>query len=394
MGTFRMPSLGADMEAGTLVEWLKQPGDALHPGDIIAVVETQKGAIEVEVFEAGTLSEYLIRPGTTVPVGTPMAVIQGAGEPSTPPAPAAAPTPPPAAPSPPPRPAPPPARPPGTVAASPAARKLAADHALDLSRISGSGPGGAVLYTDVEAALRQTAQAPEAPKPTPTVRPVLDTRAMRTAIGAATSRAKREIPHYYLAHTTDITPTLSWLTQTNADRPPAQRLLPAAVYIKALARALRDLPEFNGFYREGGFLPSEQIHVGVAIALRGGGLVAPAIQRTDELSVDDIMDRLRDLVRRVRAGRFRSSELSQPTITLTSLGDRGVDLVMPIIYPPQVAILGLGTPHERPWVVDGKVEPRTVIDMSMAGDHRVSDGHRGALLLAAWADHLQRPEDL
>ena len=96
----------------------------------------------------------------------------------------------------------------------------------------------------------------------------------------------------------------------------------------------------------------------------------------------------------MRAGRFRGSELSDPTITLTSLGDRGVDLVLPVIYPPQVAIVGLGTPRSLPWVIDGNVEARPVVAASLAGDHRVSDGHRGAMLLAAWAEQMQHPDTL
>ena len=385
MGVFRMPSLGADMEAGTLAEWLKQPGDGLRSGDIIAVVETQKGAIEVEVFETGILDHFLVQPGTTVPVGTPLAEIRGVGVTPSP-VPAA---PPPSAPAPvaPPALAPAPRPPLGKIAASPAARKLAEQHGLDLARIAGSGPDGAVLFVDVETALRQPARP---------ARPAvgIDPAAMRAAIAAATARSKREIPHFYLAHSVDIGTAMDWLQRTNAARPPAQRLLPAALFIKALALALCRLPEFNGFFRNGAFVRADHIHIGVAIALRGGGLVAPAIHDTDTLSVLDVMAKLRDLVTRVRAGRFRSSEISDPTITVTSLGDRGVDVVIPVIYPPQVAMLGIGTPREKPWVVDGKILARPLVEISLAGDHRVSDGHRASLLLTAWVELMQTPEAL
>jgi pyruvate dehydrogenase E2 component (dihydrolipoamide acetyltransferase) len=393
MGIFRMPSLGADMEAGTLVEWLRKPGDGVKPGDIVAVVETQKGAIEIEVFAAGVIGRLLVEPGATVPVGAPLAEISGIDDtPSESPVPRSTGVTPPI---------PAPSRPiartmPGIVAASPAARSLAAEHGLDLASISGSGPDGAVLFMDVEAALKHAPPPPATPSPSPSPRPstVIDRTAMRGAISAAMSRAKREIPHYYVAHSAEIGAALDWLTRTNANRPPAQRLLPAALFIKALAIVLRKLPEFNGFYRNGTFEASARIHVGVAIALRGGGLIAPAIHDTDLLSLDDVMSRLRDLVARVRAGRFRGSELSDPTITLTSLGDRGVDLVLPVIYPPQVAIVGLGTPRSLPWVIDGNVEARPVVAASLAGDHRVSDGHRGAMLLAAWAEQMQHPDTL
>ena len=170
--------------------------------------------------------------------------------------------------------------------------------------------------------------------------------------------------------------------------------MPAVLLLKALARALRKHPGFNGFYEENAFRLSDRIHIGVAIAIRGGGLVAPAIHDTDKLSLDDLMERLRDLVTRVRQGRFRSSEISDPTITLTSLGERGVDTVIPVIYPPQVAILGAGTPRKQPMIADGKVRVRDVITLSLAGDHRASDGHSGALFLVAWANLLQHPEEL
>jgi len=395
MGLFKMPSLGADMEAGTLTEWMIKPGDTVKHGDIVAVVETQKGAIEIEVFEDGTVQSLLIEPGTTVPVGTPMAEIAGVGEPATP---AAAPPPPPPPPLEKPAAAPPPVMPPAAAAApipapaerriSPAARALAAEKGIDLAGIAGSGPDGAVVYVDVEAVLRGA--APAAPKPAAGP----DLGAMRTAIAAAMARSKREIPHYYLEHSIDMTAALDWLTRRNADRPPAERLLAGALLVKAVAVALQRFPEFNGFYEDGASRQSEAIHVGVAIAIRGGGLVAPAIHETDTLSLDEVMAKLRDLTARVRAGRFRGSELSDPTITVSSLGERGVETLYAVIYPPQVAIVGIGKIVERPWLVDGKIEARSVVTATLSADHRVSDGHRGALLLKKIDDLLQQPEAL
>lgn len=387
MAEFRMPSLGSDMESGTLVEWLKKPGEALRAGDIVAVVETQKGAIEIEVFEDGIFERGLVEPGRQVPVGTPIALITGLAErPASAPT-QAAPPPPPAAVAPREGVAPVTGR-----AVSPAARRLAQEKGIDLSRIKGSGPDGAVVYVDVENAIRE-GLAPSAPRPEKKP-PGIDLKAMRAIIAAATARAKREIPHYYLSHGVDLTVAASWLGQRNASRPPEARILIGAVFLKSLALALRSFPSFNGFYRDNAFVPSEHIHIGVAIALRGGGLVAPAIHDVDHLSLEDVMERLRDLVIRVRAGRFRSSELSDPTITLTSLGDRGVDMVIPVIYPPQVVIAGTGTARERPWVVEGKVMPRQIVDLSIAADHRVTDGHGGALFLSEWAKRLGEPEKL
>jgi len=401
MAEFRMPSLGSDMEKGTLVEWLKKPGDRVAQGDIIAVIETDKGAIEIESFQAGVFECSLVEIGATVPVGTPIAIIDDGG-----PAPAAAPAPvapapvekpKPAAPPPKPTPSPAPAAPPPKPVApapapslkvSPAARKLAAERGVDLTTLKGSGPEGSIVYIDVEAAL--SAKPQPAPAAVPAKKTAgIDPAAMRHVIAAATTRAKREIPHYYLTHDVDITAMLAKLKRLNAKRTPDRRVLAAAVFVKALADALRQHPGFNGFYTDGAFRAAERVNVGLAIALRGGGLVAPALHDTDKLSLDEVMDGLRDLVERVRAGRFRSSELSDPTITLTSLGDRGVDTVVPVIYPPQVAIAGAGTPRLRPWVVGGKVRARTVVTLSLAGDHRAGDGHQGAVFLATWAELLQ-----
>jgi pyruvate dehydrogenase E2 component (dihydrolipoamide acetyltransferase) len=388
MGEFRMPSLGADMEAGTLVEWLKRPGDRVRRGDIVAVVETQKGAIEVDIFEEGVIERLLVEPGTTVPVGTPLALIADAR-----PAAAAAteevtgtvtPTPTPAAP-----PSVSPLLEPrtgvGRPRVSPAARRLAAERGVALDRLTGSGPEGAIVYADVESTGAAPRQA--APKR-------LDLAEMRRAIAAAMARSKREIPHYYLSTTIELTRSLAWLEETNAARPPAQRLLLAALLLKAVARTLVEAPEFNGFFTAEGFQPGAGIHIGTAIAIRGGGLVAPAIHDADKLSLDELMMQLRDLITRARSGALRSSELSDPTTTVTNLGERGVETAFGVIYPPQVALVGFGTPVERPWVVSGEVAARRVLTTTLAADHRVSDGHRGARFLANIDRKLQSPERL
>lgn len=208
------------------------------------------------------------------------------------------------------------------------------------------------------------------------------------------TRSKREIPHYYLHHTVDLGPALAWLEAFNAARPVPRRLLPAVLLLKATTLALREVPRLNGTYADGAFLPGDGIHAGWAISLRGGGLVAPAIHDTDRLSLHDLMTAMRDLVQRARTGGLRSSELASPTVTVTSLGDRGAEAVTGIIYPPQVAIIGCGTILTRPWVVDGRVEARPLVTVSLAADHRVSDGHTGGLLLNAIERLLQEPQEL
>jgi pyruvate dehydrogenase E2 component (dihydrolipoamide acetyltransferase) len=376
MAEICMPSLGADMEAGTLLEWRVAVGDRVTRGTIVGLVETQKATMEIESFSDGVVEALLVEPGTKVPVGTVLARLRGDARPPAP-RPGAMPEAPAAVPAPVTAPAP-------TVRArsSPAARKRARELAIDLADLHGTGPHGAIVLRDV------TAPPPKrAPAPAPA-------SGMRDAIAAAMARSKREIPHYYLAHTISMKRALGWLAESNAHRPIQERVLPAALLLRAVAVALDDFPDLNGHWIDGAFRPAEQIHLGTAIALRTGGLIAPAILDADDKPLDQLMVELQDLVARARAGRLRGSELTSATVTVTSLGDRGCELVFPVIAPPQVAIVGLGAIVERPWVEDGKVVAHPTITATLAADHRVSDGHRGGLFLAALDRVLQEPARL
>jgi pyruvate dehydrogenase E2 component (dihydrolipoamide acetyltransferase) len=383
---FRMPSLGADMESGTLVEWNVKAGQTVKRGDVVAVVETQKGAVDVEIWDSGVVDQLVVVPGTKVPVGAVLAVLREESEPPLPPyvaqpsrspAPSAeaatAPTP--VAPA-----APPPAHRPRI---SPAARRRAAELGLDVERVSPSGADGVVTLEDVERAAGERKAAPED-----------RSAAMREAIAAAMARSKREIPHYYLGTTIDASAALDWLERGNRERPIQRRVLFAAVLLRAAALSLKDFPEFNGFWQDGRFKPAAAVHLGVGIALRGGGLIAPAIRDADHKSLEEMMQSLADVIQRARSGGLRSSELTDATATVTNLGEQGVEAVYGVIYPPQVALLGFGKVMPRAWAVDGKVEVRRTIHASLSADHRASVGHRGALLLAAIEGRLQRPEEL
>ena len=391
-----MPSLGSEMESGTLVEWKIKPGDVVRRGDIVAAVETEKGIIDIESFEAGTIERLAVEPGMRVAVDTPLAWFVGAVAEAATAAVATAPVAAPAAP------APGPAAPRAAAGGgaprrriSPAARAHAAQLGVDLDAVQGSGPAGTVTLQDVEAHARAGARvaAPAAPAP---AAPSAAGRsaAMRQVIAAAMSRSKREIPHYYLQAALDFTPARDWLEAYNAARPVPERLLPAVLLIKAVARAAAEQPGFNGYYAEGRFQPSTAVHAGVAIAVRGGGLVAPAITEADRLTLAALMQALTGLVGRVRTGRMRSSEFGSATITVNSLGEEGIDLLYPIIQPPQVAIVGFGSVLERAWVVDGRVVPRAVMNVTLAADHRVTDGRDGARFLARVLRHLAAPAEL
>jgi len=394
LSDFLMPSLGADMEKGTVVEWLKKPGDRIERGEVVAVVETQKGAFEVEVFESGVLAEILVPAGTEAPVGAVLARIDGmvlpeaaAGPPAAGvPPPIAAPpvaTPPAARPFPPRREPPPAAERPRI---SPAAARRAAGLGVDVRGLGGSGPGGAITIADVEAAAARASVA--AP------RRGFDPAAMRQAIASAMARSKRDIPHYYLSLPIDLGRAMAWLTEENARRGVERRLLPAGLLLKAVALALREVPQLNGFWIDGVPKLSSAIHVGWAISLRGGGLMAPAIHDADRLALDQAMAALRDLVMRARTARIRGSEMMDPTVTVTSLGERGADSVLGVIYPPQLAIVGFGAPRMAASIVDGEIRPRPMVQATLAADHRASDGAIGSRLLAAIDRNLQKPEAL
>ncbi|KSV83646.1 dihydrolipoamide acetyltransferase family protein [Sinorhizobium sp. GL28] len=389
---FKMPSLGADMEAATLVEWFKQPGDRVERGDIIALVETQKGAIEIEVFNEGVIGEQLIQPGRKVPVGTVLATILGPAEepPSRPTAktteaiepkaperrvsigetPALA--------------APPRLR------ITPAARRRAAGLGISPERLS-PGPDGIIGLEQVRSGIEREPDLDRAPRSRGAG---LDLDEMRKAIGAAMVRSHRDIPHYWVVHAIDATPVFEWLEKQNALRPIERRLLYVAPLMKAVALAMKQVPELNGHYEEGVFRPSPAVHIGLATALRGGGLIAPAIRDADSKSVGELMSAIADLVPRARLGRLRSSEITDGTVTLSNLGEGNADSVFPLIYPPQVAIVGCGAATLRPWIVGDAVAVRRVIQVTLAGDHRVGHGRHAAQFLTRLSELLAHPEAL
>jgi len=409
---FLMPSLGADMDEGRLDEWRIQHGDTVTRGQIVAVVETTKAAVEIECWQEGVVDRLLVPVGETVAVGTPLATLLEPGEtPSAVPSGAAAtPAEPIAAPAVTDTPTPPqasvPAAPIGhRLWVSPVARRTAAALGVDLKAVDGTGPQGAITLHDVEhAAATAHHEAPVPPPPPPPAAggaPMSTAEkarargaAMRASIAAAMSRSKREIPHYYLADEVILDTALAWLTEQNAGRPITERILPAVLQLKAVAVATCKFGEFNGFWRDDHFEPGNGTHVGVAISLRGGGLVAPAIHDVAEKPLAELMADLTDLVARARAGSLRSSEMSDPTITVTNLGANGVDSVFGVIYPQQVAIVGFGKPAHRVVVVDGGIRVATTVNASLAADHRASDGARGALFLAEINRLLQQPGEL
>jgi pyruvate dehydrogenase E2 component (dihydrolipoamide acetyltransferase) len=416
MAEFTMPSLGADMEAGTLVKWCVSEGDHVLRGEIVAEVETDKGTIEVEAFHTGTVRQLLQEEGAKVPVGTPLAIIDEGAAPATDatsaPAEPSAPEAPtrrarPAAPAMP-RQRPQPSSDEDRVRISPLARAQAKQLGVDIAALEGTGPGGAIQASDVvraaksgsalsgeptTAASAPTAGAPTPAAPAPTAA-AQDENAMQRAIAAAMTRANDDIPHYYVAQTIDMSAAVAFVKEHNARTDVHERLVPGILLMRAVALAMKRHPEFNAMWRDGRAHRLDDLSVGVAISIRGGGLTAPALRRADEGSLSELMQRLTDLVDRARRGSLRSSEMTGAGITITSLGERGVETVIPIIFPPQVAIVGFGAIAERPWSVDGKVLSRPVIHATLGADHRVTNGHAGSRFLSRIDRLLQKPESL
>jgi pyruvate dehydrogenase E2 component (dihydrolipoamide acetyltransferase) len=270
---------------------------------------------------------------------------------------------------------------------SPLAKKLAEELGVDATRIRGTGPGGAITRDDVEKAAPSRAAKVQAAAPPPDFQ-----AGMRRAIAAAMSRSNREIPHYYLETQIDMQRSMDWLAKENLKRTVKDRLLPAALLLRAVVRALRDIPELNGYWIEDHLEVKPSVNIGFAIALRQGGLITPALLDAHEKNLDQLMSALSDLISRARQGHLRSSEMTGGTITVTNLGDLGVETVYGVIYPPQVALVGFGRIQDRPWASGGMLGVRPVLTATLAGDHRATDGRRGAQFLDALNRYLQEPE--
>ncbi|MFC0775062.1 dihydrolipoamide acetyltransferase family protein [Terrimonas alba] len=377
---FQMPSLGADMEAGTLNEWLVKPGDKVKRGDIIAVVDTQKGLIDIEVFDEGTISELLIEENEKVPVGTVMALIEDGKEItkkkeevpvkitgeekivekiSV-------------------------AEIPHGIKASPLAKRIAAEKGIDLTTLKGTGEDDAITKEDVEKAIVEKMAPKEEKK-------IAASESIRMAVAAAMSKSTREIPHYYLETKVDMSKALAWLTEANKQRTAKQRLLPVVLLIKAVAKALTDVPDLNGYW-ENSLQRKADINIGFVVSLRSGGVMIPAIHNADKKSIDELMAALNDIIPRARAMKLRSSELSESTITVTNLGEGNVEIVYGVIYPPQVALVGFGSITEQPWAESGMLDVRPVLNITLSADHRATDGATGSRFLVLIKNYLQKPE--
>ncbi len=414
-----MPQMGADMKEGTVLRWMKHEGDPVERGEVIAEIETDKANIEIEAYDSGVFRKVLVPEGQTIPVGTVIAVIGAPGDdisaytngatarqPAASPAPPAIPSPPRApeaaaqasAPSTQPVPAAPapPAPAEGPVRASPVARRLAQELGVDLTGIRGTGPEGRIVRRDVEAAASaKPAPAPAATAERPAAPAAGETRAeplsrMRQAIARNMQRSKREAPHYYLTLDVDMTEALRLRQDINAAIGEGGRVSINDLIVLATTKALQKHPRFNAWWVDDQLQVHGAINMGVAIALEEG-LIAPAVLDCGSKTLSQISREARDLADRARNGALRPEEFNGPTFTVTNLGAYGVDSLIGIINPPQVAILGVGAVREQPAVRGGQVVARSMMTVALSADHRATDGAEGARFLQSLSQYLESP---
>lgn len=333
----KMPSLGADMDKAKLLSWHIHVNDKIEKGQVIANIETQKAAVEIESFKKGTVTKIIANEGDVIPVGQTLAILETNG------------------------------------AQDQLSSKLKTAPKIEQSEQS-----------EQKTKSEQVPVSSANRTPTKTVMPDESIINIREAIAKAMSKSKKEIPHYYLNSSIEIDGILNWLDQINANKTLEGRILISAVFVKSLALALKTNPEMNGFYIKKQFIPSPSININIAISLKNKGVIVPALLDVANKNLDQINQELKSLVERARAQKVKQKELTDGTITLTALGNLGAEEVFGIIFPPQVALLGIGAIHKKACVLNDAIKIRNVINVSLAADHRVSDGIAGSKLLNAF----------
>jgi pyruvate dehydrogenase E2 component (dihydrolipoamide acetyltransferase) len=432
-----MPALSPTMTEGNLAKWVKKEGDAVKAGDVIAEIETDKATMEVEAVDEGTLGKILVPEGSQgVKVNQPIAVlleegedasvVKGAGAAKPAPAPVAPKT----EPAPGPAAAPAPAAKGGNghdtgerVFASPLARRMAEQAGIELAALKGSGPGGRIVKSDIEAALAggaaPRAKAPEAPRPaapsaapaaapSPALAPaalakdrvaalagnapyeLLPLTPVRKVTARRLTEAKQQVPHFYLTVDCEIDRLLEVRKELNGRGGEAYKLSVNDFVIKAAALALRKVPAANASFSDDGILQWKSVDVSVAVALEGG-LITPIVKSADGKGLAQISNEMKDLAARARAGKLKLEEFQGGTFSISNLGMYGVKQFEAVINPPHGCILAVGAGEQRPIVKDGALRIATVMSCTLSVDHRVVDGATGAEFLAAFKALIEDP---
>jgi pyruvate dehydrogenase E2 component (dihydrolipoamide acetyltransferase) len=438
MADVLMPRLSDTMEEGVLSQWVKHEGDPVRKGDVLAVIETDKAAMDMEAYDEGVLTCVLVAEGASVPIGTPIAVIGQAAAAATAPPPAAAPDQPGRAMvPPPPAPAPPAVAPPaGLLPASPLARRLARERGIDLSTVSGSGPGGRVVRADIENAARERDGAQSVPRqeaaPTGPTRPALSRPPAAPLTAAApqpvptaaalpaspspftapaadaeeipltTARrltaqrlaaSAREAPHFYLTVVAAADGLLAFRAQANQRHGADVKITVTDLLTRACARALADCPEVNVSWDETRILRHRHINIGIAVAI-DDGLIVPVIRDADRKTLTEIAREAHDLTARARARKLTPDELAGGTFTISNLGMHGIRQFTAVINPPQAAILAVGEAVRQPVVHGDQVTIATTMTLTLSIDHRAVDGATAARFLTRLREAIEQPLDI
>jgi pyruvate dehydrogenase E2 component (dihydrolipoamide acetyltransferase) len=406
--TITMPKLGFDMSEGVLVRWARNEGENINKGDILAEIETDKATVEVESSASGIVRKLLVDQGAVVPIGAPIAIVgskdekidvpaekpRPAGEPSKPspvstPSPAAA--------------APVTTSPPvsaGPIKASPLAKKIARDHAIDLSQIQGTGPGGRIVQNDIEAALAAPAKKSAAPGAGPAILPAIQIVSredetisqskLRQAIGRRMSESKATVPHFYVTHEYKVDDLLALRKQINGLLSEEEKLSINDFIVKAAGLSLRHFPNLNSSLAGDKVIRHGSVNVGVAVAVEGG-LLTVVTRDTDQKPLRQTSLELKQMVARARDGKVKPDDIQGSTFSISNLGMYDVENFIAILNPPEAAILAVGSAIEVPVVENGGIRIGSRMKMTISVDHRVSDGAEAAQFMQALAVYLEQP---
>lgn len=413
-----MPTLGFDMEEGTMGSWLKNVGDPVHKGDVLAEIESDKVTQELQARAEGVLLAIFRETGDQVPVGAKLGIIGAEGEDvssmmaeagarngaATKPAPASTAE----------APAPEPEKTetavaapstavtgeyPGGVKATPVARRVAEEHGVDLTQVGGTGPDGRIRKADVESFIAQpqpTATPAAAPTPAPTPTPVpagpdaeeIPLTRMRSAIARRMTESKTTVPHFYVTSEIDMEPALKLRKQINDALDPDNKVTVNDLIVKATALALREFPNLNASFGGDKLIRHKRVHVGSAVAVEGG-LLTVVQKDTDVSSISKIARDHKEMFGRAREGKVRPEDVEGATFTVSNLGPWDVENFVAIINPPHAGILAVGSARQVPVVVNGELAVGTRMKVTLSADHRVTDGAEAAQFMQAFKAILE-----
>lgn len=411
-----MPKLGFDMREGVLNNWLKDVGDTVEKGEVVAEIESDKATLELEAQVSGVLLEKLSEPGDIVPIGANMAIVgeegedisgmvESAGE-AAEEAEAAKEDEPEAVAKPAKKeekaPAPEPQAAgaengefPGGVRATPVARRVAAEHDVNLQQVRGTGPEGRIRKADVEAFLESPRPAEAAPTEVTEVKAgpdstVEETSRLRQAIARRMTESKTTVPHFYVTNEIDMGPALALRKEINATLPEEQKVTVNDLVVKAAALALRDFPNLNASFAGDKIVRHNRINVGSAVAVEGG-LLTVVQKDTDTSTLSKVAADNKMMIDRAREGKIRPDDVEGSTFTVSNLGAFDVDHFIAIINPPDAAILAIGSARQVPVVVDGELTVGTRMKATISADHRVTDGAEAARYMQSFKALLENP---